>query len=121
FRPPANGGGGAVVLINPDPGRAGAIELSLRPLPPAAGGAFAVGAPLDGAGPPAAALKPGEVRVLAAEPLPPVLLQAKGERPSIEAAIAAPRIVVERLAPAVDHGRFPVKRAAGEAIEVSAD
>ena len=120
FRPAANGGGGGVVLINPDPGRAVAVELPLKPLPAAAGGAFAAGAPLDGNGP-ASALNPGEVRVLAVERLPPVRLEAKRPRPAVAAAIAASRIVIEQLAPAVDHGRFAIKRSVGEAIEVSAD
>jgi starch synthase (maltosyl-transferring) len=30
-------------------------------------------------------------------------------------------VVIEHVAPCIDHGRFPVKRAVGEAVEVSAD
>jgi len=65
------------------------------------------------------ALAAGEVRVYAAraEAAPRVVTAPLTE----EEARAQPRIAIERVAPAVDDGRFAVKRLAGEAVDVAAD
>ncbi|PZW50517.1 alpha-1,4-glucan:maltose-1-phosphate maltosyltransferase [Humitalea rosea] len=65
------------------------------------------------------ALAAGEVRVYSGRAAATPQLEAA---PLTEAlARAQPRIAIERVAPAVDDGRFAVKRLAGEAVEVSAD
>lgn len=66
-----------------------------------------------------AVLAPGEVRVFAGRAAPPG--KATTRALSAKAARAMPRIAIERVAPAVDDGRFPVKRLAGESVAVSAD
>jgi starch synthase (maltosyl-transferring) len=43
------------------------------------------------------------------------------QRKSIAAAVRAPRIAIENVAPSVDQGRFAVKRAIGEPVQVEAD
>jgi starch synthase (maltosyl-transferring) len=37
------------------------------------------------------------------------------------ASLAPPRVVIEAVAPEIDHGRFPIKRTVGEEVVVSAD
>jgi starch synthase (maltosyl-transferring) len=41
--------------------------------------------------------------------------------PAVEAATNAPRIAIEAITPAVDGGRFPVKRRVGEWVDVEVD
>jgi starch synthase (maltosyl-transferring) len=67
------------------------------------------------------ALEPGEVRVLAGEIAPPVLASRARDDASISAAANAPRIALEKPAPAVDDGRFAVKRIVGECVHVEID
>ncbi|HYZ33263.1 MAG TPA: alpha-1,4-glucan--maltose-1-phosphate maltosyltransferase, partial [Crenalkalicoccus sp.] len=78
----------------------------------------------------AVTLAPGEARLFEAEPLRPILLPvaapAPGKRGGEEAervaAVAAqPRVAIEAVQPAVDGGRFAVKRVVGEVVEVTAD
>ncbi|HZK91792.1 MAG TPA: maltotransferase domain-containing protein [Stellaceae bacterium] len=73
------------------------------------------GAPLGPDG--AVTLGPGDVRILRLAATAPIA------RPgfSLADAAAAPRIAIEAVAPALDDGRFPAKRLAGEMVEVSAD
>ena len=76
-------------------------------------------------------LEPGEARLFEAEAPRPVLRRAEGpkprradEPPAADAAVLAaraPRIGIEAVEPAVDGGRFAVKRAVGETVEVTAD
>jgi len=64
-------------------------------------------------------LAPGEVRLLTIARAAPVV-QASGDR-ELKAAIAAPRVQIEALAPSADEPRFAVKRTLGEALAVEAD
>ena len=64
-------------------------------------------------------LKPGEVRIL--EGTASDLIRAPSPLPDLALAAAAPRLAIEKIAPAVDEGRFPVKRVVGETIRVEAD
>ncbi|MEZ2223497.1 maltotransferase domain-containing protein [Rhizobium sp. RCC_161_2] len=64
-------------------------------------------------------LKPGEVRIVSVRKRPPVDAPAGGL--SLADATVSPRIAIEKVAPAVDDGRFPIKRVVGEAITVEAD
>jgi starch synthase (maltosyl-transferring) len=68
-------------------------------------------------------LPPGEVAIIASKPEPaivaPALLPALLK--DADTAAAAPRIAIEAISPAVDNGRFPVKRILGDWVEVEAD
>jgi starch synthase (maltosyl-transferring) len=67
-------------------------------------------------------LGPGAILRLGASRLAPVRMPTSDEgRLSVTAAMRAPRVVVERVTPAVDDGAFPVKRVVGEPIHVEAD
>ncbi len=97
-------------------------QIAASPLLLAAGPGGAVlegecdGAPLGPDG--VVALAPGEVRVLKLRPTVPV-----APAPAVDAiaAAAGARIAIEAVSPAVDEGRFPVKRLVGDVVEVSAD
>ncbi len=43
------------------------------------------------------------------------------QRKTVTAALQAPRIAIENVAPCVDQGRFPIKRAIGDIVRVRAD
>jgi starch synthase (maltosyl-transferring) len=70
-------------------------------------------------------LAPGEVRVFTGAPARPILTakpgQAKRKGASGVAATAASRVAIEAIEPAVDAGRFAVKRVVGERVTVAAD
>jgi len=67
-----------------------------------------------------ASLAPGAILRLGAARPTPVRLPGEG-RLALTAAMREPRVVIERVTPAVDDGAHPVKRVAGEPIEVQAD
>ena len=71
------------------------------------------------------ALEPAELRVVMLEAAPPVLLLGKATRPALKKQLAtalhAPRVAVENIEPAVDGGRFALKRTPGQAVTVEAD
>jgi starch synthase (maltosyl-transferring) len=89
-------------------GMTGAVEADITALTPGA-----VEADIT-------ALTPGEVRVVSLEATAPVSLPSDAER-TVKAAIKAPRIAIEAIAPVVENGLFPVKRRVGEFVEVSVD
>ncbi|WP_230532776.1 alpha-1,4-glucan--maltose-1-phosphate maltosyltransferase [Microvirga roseola] len=64
-------------------------------------------------------LRPGEVRILEGRPLD--VIKSGVTVPSVEEAIAAPRLIIESITPTVDGGEFPVKRIVGEVVHVEAD
>ncbi|WP_243634512.1 alpha-1,4-glucan--maltose-1-phosphate maltosyltransferase [Roseicella frigidaeris] len=119
-------GAATLVLANADLHDGASVALAT--LLPGAGAAFARFRSVS----PAAAevltplatvqLAPGEVRLYAAEPPQPIRTAAAvTPAPDVAAAAAAPRIGIEAVAPAVDGGRFPVKRTVGEVVEVTCD
>jgi starch synthase (maltosyl-transferring) len=115
---------GLVVLINPDLTRAQEPEIAIDPIDSVAGGAFGDAACVDGAGDPCSPLQPGDVRLVHVKRLGPVTQSRRRPRREdreLAAAVAAPRIVVDAIAPAVDGGRFAAKRLTGERIGVEAD
>ncbi len=91
-----------------------AVGVDVAPLLADIGGVIG---PSDGG---AAALAPGEVRVVSLETTPPVLLPDDETR-AVAAATRAPRIAIESVSPAVEAGRFAVKRGVGDSVEVAAD
>jgi starch synthase (maltosyl-transferring) len=56
-------------------------------------------------------------QVLKTVDAPPILAAA----PAVAAAVKAPRIAIEAVSPAVDGGRFPVKRCVGDWVDVEVD
>ena len=65
-------------------------------------------------------LRPGEWRLFEAEALP-APRPGPIEPQSARRAAGWPRLAIEAVAPSVDGGLFPVKRTAGESVEVEAD
>ena len=66
-----------------------------------------------------AMLRPGEVLVFAGRPALPVTSTPSADL--VAQATAAPRLVIEKVTPAVDDGLFPVKRVVGETLHIEAD
>ena len=109
---------GLVVLINT--GRAAELPPPLDPLPPAAGASFGDTRPIED-GERDALLGPGEVKILAVTPTMPVADRARRNGRLLTEALKAPRIAIERIAPSVDDGAFPIKRVVGRPITIEAD
>jgi len=111
-----------VVVTNPALTRPARLDgVSLLHLPGTAGAAFGAPALADGELDLRSPLAPGEVRVFRYDRAPPVITpRIRGTAGAVEAA-AAPRIVIEAVAPTVDGGRFAVKRVAGDSVAVAAD
>jgi starch synthase (maltosyl-transferring) len=66
-------------------------------------------------------LAPAEVRILPVHASAPVRLPLPEGPAAAVSATAAPRIAIENIAPAVDQGRFAVKRSVGQVVTVTAD
>ncbi|MGD0430165.1 MAG: alpha-1,4-glucan--maltose-1-phosphate maltosyltransferase [Acetobacteraceae bacterium] len=72
-------------------------------------------------------LDPGEVRILTGAPANPIVTAKprdatrKQDASTARLAAAEPRVAIEAIEPAVDGGRFAVKRLAGERVTVAAD
>jgi starch synthase (maltosyl-transferring) len=66
-------------------------------------------------------LAPGEVRSMPVQETQPIRLTLSDGQRTAQAFAESPRIAIEQIQPAVDGGRFPVKRAVGQAITVTAD
>jgi starch synthase (maltosyl-transferring) len=110
-----------LVLANPDTGQNAPVDLPRSPLPPQAGAAFAMVAPLDAPDPPTAPMDPGEVRVLAYAVTAPIVYPTVHDRDLDPVHIAATRIAIEDIEPVVPDGAFAVKRLVGESVTVGAD
>jgi starch synthase (maltosyl-transferring) len=67
------------------------------------------------------ALAPGGVLGLTVQDTKPVVLKPEPGARSAKAFAESPRIAVEAIRPIVDAGRFPVKRAVGQPVTVTAD
>ncbi|WP_332054527.1 alpha-1,4-glucan--maltose-1-phosphate maltosyltransferase [Reyranella sp.] len=96
--------GESALCINSDLGRVRSIPVAL-PTPSAAN----------------ATLEPGEVRLMALEPEPPIVEARPRRKDALRDATKAPRIVIENLAPRVEGGPFAAKRIVGETVIVEAD
>jgi len=66
-------------------------------------------------------LAPGELQLFAARRMPPIAQPGGRNKQAAAMAARGPRIAIEAIAPAVDGGRFPVKRTVGELIDIEAD
>jgi starch synthase (maltosyl-transferring) len=112
--------GGLAILVNPDLKWTNRVEIALDPMPPAAGACL--GEPsVIGGGDPFAPLAPGEVRLVEVKRAVAVRQRVRGERQTLRVAMEAPRIIVDRIAPTVDGGRFALKRLIGETVSVEVD
>ena len=60
----------------------------------------------------------GPMRVASGQPYPP---RAAWRVDSSDSTTTARRVVIERLQPQIDDGRFPIKRTVGEAVSVTVD
>jgi starch synthase (maltosyl-transferring) len=99
-------------LLSPTAARLAPLPLASESPPPAAevGGQLVVNA--------------REVTFLKPQALAPITapeLNRQAARRALEAAIAAPRVVIEAVEPSVDHGRFMVRANAGADLTVEAD
>jgi starch synthase (maltosyl-transferring) len=112
--------GGLAILVNPDQKRANSVDIALDPMPPAAGSCLGEPSMIGGLDP-YAPLAQGEVRLVEVKRTVAVRQRVRGERQTLRAAMEAPRIIVDRIAPAVEGGRFALKRLIGETIDVEAD
>ena len=109
----------AVIMINSDFNRAYPVPITLDPLPPTAGASFSALEIISADHDSASSLINGEVRVLRGSAKPPVKAKRADVRPAKLGAM--PRIVIDRVAPVVDGGRFAAKRVIGEPVIVEAD
>jgi starch synthase (maltosyl-transferring) len=106
------------ILLNSSLDSTAKKEVSLDPLPPQAGAPFeAVGTTSDLG----TVLAPGEVRIFELKRADFIRAHKGSESPALKSALRGPRLVIERIRPAVDQGRFAVKRLIGETIDVTAD
>jgi len=64
-------------------------------------------------------LKPGELRIFEGRASAPIVNAVAV--PSASEAAATPRLAIEKVTPAVDEGRFMVKRVVGDIVKVEAD
>jgi starch synthase (maltosyl-transferring) len=108
-----------LVIINPDLQRSAPVQLSLAPLPPAAGAALRADAILDAESDTAERLAGGEVRVLHACAMQPIVNSLAPIAPADLK--AAPRIVIGNMNPGVAGGRFAAKCIVGDPVVISAD
>jgi starch synthase (maltosyl-transferring) len=104
------------ILVNSSLDDAAKADVSLDPLPPYAGAPFAAVATAHDL-----TLRPAEVRIVELERTDVIRTRGANDSQALKSALRAPRLAIERVRPAVDHGRFAVKRLIGEAIHVTAD
>ncbi len=129
-RLPAYGSGALAIVINPDLHAAatlgadrilGALPEAAGHLLPASGGpGMADDTRLDATA--HLTLAPGDIRFLRTVQDAAVgMAVRKRLQHSVEAAVQAPRIAIENVAPQCDAGRFAVRRIVGQQVKVSAD
>ena len=109
-----------MIIGNPSLSHPAALPFPLEQLPPTAGAAFDRPEQLNGTLRLREPLDPGEVRVLTYQRARPVTQDRRATSDAVAAA-KAPRIAIESASPAVEGGRFAVKRLVGQPIQVSAD
>ena len=113
-----NASRGVMVLANPDLARGVPLDMTVSPLPPRAGAALTLEVACEQADAP---MDPGEVRVLAYMPAPPVIRPMVRDADLDARRLGATRIAIEAILPQVPDGAFAVKRLVGEHVTVSAD
>ncbi|MGI3904165.1 MAG: maltotransferase domain-containing protein [Janthinobacterium lividum] len=115
--------GARLVLVNPSLDRS--ATLAPGSLAQALGGSFpfrdVLGSEPDLAVDTGSVLPPGAVRLYEGSPTREIHLPVDALRYSPETAIKAPRLVIESVSPAVDGGRYPVKRIVGDVMRIEVD
>ena len=116
---------GAVRLVLVNPALDRAVTLAPGSLAAVAGGCFPF-RDVVGSGPnlgaeTAATLPPAAVQLFEGSATRAIALPDAALKYTAETAIAAPRLVIEALSPAVDGGRYPVKRIVGDVVPVEVD
>lgn len=106
----------AAIAINNDLFSRRALPFDAAILPPAAGTALAVAETGS-----CASLEPGEIRVVDVTPTRPVRSIRKPGKREVNAAAAQSPIVIERVAPTVNGGRFAAKHVVGKSLVIEAD
>ncbi len=109
------------LVINPDPGRSHALTFDLDVLPSTAGAPLVRSSLEDEATDSSPPLAPAETRLVEFCRARLVKQRSRLEHRAFTVATTAPRIAIESISPAVDHGRFATKRLFGEMINVTAD
>lgn len=113
-----------LILINPDVTRSATVDT--RFLAGAVDGVTRFQEPGDSLeqlypGAPVPPLAPGEIRVLGAIDMPPILAEKKPAKPKTLPAVDADRLIFANVAPSLEQGRFAVKRCIGDLVAVEAD
>jgi starch synthase (maltosyl-transferring) len=106
------------ILVNSSLDATAKPDVLLDPPPPFAGAPFEAVAT---AGDLRTAFSPGEVRIVELERTDLIRFRKANESQTLKSALRAPRVAIERVRPAVDQGRFAVKRLIGETVDVTAD
>jgi starch synthase (maltosyl-transferring) len=109
---------GFAILVNSSLDDTAESDISLDPLPPHAGAPFKAAAD---PGDLKTVLGPGEVRIIKLERTDLIRPRRADESQALKSALRAPRLAIERVRPAIDRGRFAVKRLVGETVDVTAD
>jgi starch synthase (maltosyl-transferring) len=112
---------GLAILINADSAQSHELAVSLDPVPAAAGVSLGRPTLMDGPVETSSSLDPAEVRFVELARAEEVHPRIRPARQALAAAMASPRVVIERIAPTVDDGRFATKRLSGESVDVEAD
>ena len=105
-----------VLLINPD----AEAQAPLDHVDLSAGYGLENFEPLTSSGPALAPLQPAEARVLMANRAKPVTLKRATGTKAVDTAMEMSRVVIEKIAPTVTGGSYPVKRVVGEVVDVEA-
>jgi len=109
----------ALILINGDLDQTHPTPID-SVLPASAGASFGAFEPMPGSEDLALPLAPGAVRILGAKPLKPVRRRPAAARAAVLKAAQTPRIVIEKVTPSVDGGRFPAKCVIGDTVTIGA-
>jgi starch synthase (maltosyl-transferring) len=107
---PDRDGPGHMIAINP--GDRDLTNVDLRRSGARIGAAVAAA--------PRQAIEAHSLVVVELRPATPIL-PASSEVPSVDTAIASPRIAIETITPTVDNGKYAVKRIVGDIVSVEAD
>jgi starch synthase (maltosyl-transferring) len=113
-----------LILINPDLSRNATVDT--RFLTGAVDGATRFQEPGDSLemlypGASVRPLAPGEIRLLGAIGMPPILAEKKPPKPKTLPAVDADRLIFANVTPSLEQGRFAVKRCIGDLVVVEAD
>ncbi|UYN97785.1 MAG: alpha-1,4-glucan--maltose-1-phosphate maltosyltransferase [Enhydrobacter sp.] len=102
------------LLINPDGERS-------VPAPPPTGPAAGIALAAPSGDGQATRLAPDEVRLVPLDVAPPIVPRRRSDPRAVRRAASEPRVVIDRVMPSVDGGRFAAKRIVDRPVTVEAD